>query len=146
MRPLKRDGKLFYLLLSVNTLIGVLILSGPVTGHAQEFWATDEGLEITGLILDETKTKPGHDFYDYFNTYWKEVKGLNYTITIKELPDTTRGSFIFVNVNDTAVYRQRLNPRPDVIEEAAKRAVNRANYYLLRKMATQKRLEEEFQY
>ena len=138
--------RVFYFTLTLATLFGVVAVGGPATGHAEEFWASDEGLEITGLILDETKTKPGHDFYDYFNTHWQEVKGLDYSIAIQELPDTQRLSFLNIQVNGTTVFRARLNPRPDIVEETAKQAVSQVNYYLMRKKITQKRLEEEFQY
>lgn len=109
--------------------------------------ATDEGLGISRLILDETKTKSGRDFYEFFTTYWQEVKGLDYTIIISELPPSiTRGSFIFVKVDDTMVYQKRLNPRPDIIEQEARQAVSRVGAYMLRRLTTQQQLEEEFQY
>ena len=34
-----------------------LVLYGPVSGWAQGLDATDEGLEITGLILDEIENR-----------------------------------------------------------------------------------------
>ena len=136
----------FYLPFLAYTLFVVLMAARPVVSHAQAGWATDEGLEISGLVLDSTKTKPGRDFYEYFNSFWKEIPGLQYSITIKELPDATRGSFLFVDVDETTVFAQRLNPRPDLIEEAAQQAVNRVRYHLARRQATQQHLEEEFQY
>jgi len=123
-----------------------LVLYGPVSGWAQGLDATDEGLEITGLILDETKTKPGRDFYEYFSTFWQEVKGLHYTITISELPDATRGTFVSLKVNDTLVYRRRLNPQPEVVEQEARRAVSAAKTYMYKQLTAKKQLEEEFQY
>lgn len=122
------------------------VLCGPVSGWSQGSDATDEGLEITGLILDETKTKPGRDFYEYFSTFWQEVKGLQYTITISELPDATRGTFVSLTVNDTLVYRRRLNPQPEVIEQEARRAVSAAKIYMYKQLTAEKQLEEEFQY
>jgi len=123
-----------------------LVLCGPVSGWAQGLDATDEGLEITGLVLDETKTKPGRDFYEYFNTYWQEVEGLYYTITVGELPDATRGSFVFVKVDDVIVYQNRLNPQPDFIEQEARRAVSGVSGYMIQQLTAQQQLEKEFQY
>jgi curli production assembly/transport component CsgE len=141
-----RSYRLFCFI-SVNcALIGMLIGFTPVGSGAQEMDATDEGLEISGLVLDETKTKPGRDFYEYFTTYWREVKGLQYTITVSELPDATRGSFVFVKVNDTMVYQKRLNPRPDLIENAAKQAVRQVGLHMFKKLTAQQQLEEEFQF
>ncbi len=122
------------------------VLCGPVSGWAQGPDATDEGLGITGLVLDETKTKPGRDFYEYFNSYWQEVEGLQYTITVSELPDATRGSFVFVKVDDVIVYQNRLNPQPDFIEQEARRAVSGVSAYMLKRLTTQRQLEKEFQY
>jgi curli production assembly/transport component CsgE len=116
------------------------------SGQAQEGYATDEGLEIPGLILDETKTKQGRDFFEIFNLGWEEIEGLNYVISIVEFPDSRRGSFIIVNVDDNRVFMERLNPQPTMVEESAQRAVQRVGIYLLQKMVAQQNLEKEFQY
>ena len=113
---------------------------------AQEGMATDEGLEITGLILDETKTHGGREFFESFSKRWKEVKGLDYTITIAERPDRGRGSTIMVSVGDTRVYRKRLNPRWEWIEDESKTAVRRVNIYLFQRLTMQQQLEKEFQF
>ena len=132
---------------AVPLLICILgVLCSPVLGWAQESDATDEGLGITGLVLDETKTKPGRDFYEYFNSYWQEVEGLQYTITVSELPDATRGSFVFVKVDDVIVYQNRLNPQPDFIEQEARRAVSGVSGYMLKQLTARQQLEKEFQY
>ncbi len=115
----------------------VLLLAPAAQGQM----ATDEGLGITGLILDETKTKGGHDFYDFFTINWNAVKGVEYTLHITEQPDRARGSFIKVLINDRQVFFQRLNPRTDAIEEAAKRAVQRTRYILVRRLLTKNELE-----
>lgn len=142
----EKISRFFYLILIVATLCGAFLLSNTAPCQAQNQDATDEGLEISGLVLDETKTKPGRDFYEYFTIYWQEVKGLHYTITVSELPDATRGTFIFVRVNDTMVYRQRLNPRPDIIENAAKQAVGQVGLHLFKQLIVQQNLEEEFKF
>ncbi len=103
--------------------------------------ATDEGLEITGLVLDETKTKGGHEFYEFFTVNWNTVRGVEYTIHIGEQPDLGRGSSIKVLIDDTQVFFQRLNPRTDVIEEAAKKAVQVVRLILARRLLTRKELD-----
>lgn len=116
-----------------------LVLFCAPAAHGQ--MASDEGLEITGLVLDETKTKGGHDFYDFFTVNWRAVKGIDYTIHIAEQPDRSRGSFIKVLINDRQVYFQRLNPRTDAIEEAAKLAVQRTRYILVKRLFTSNELD-----
>ena len=120
-----------------------LVLSMATPGQAQED-ATDEGLGIPGLILDETKTKQGRDFFEYFNLRWQEVEGLSYTIEIIELPDRRRGSFISVKVDENRVFMERLNPT--MVEESAQRAVRRVGGYLIQKLIAQENLEQEFQF
>ncbi len=116
-----------------------LVLFQVPAAHGQ--MASDEGLEITGLVLDETKTKGGHDFYDFFTVNWRAVKGIQYTIHIAEQPDRSRGSFIKVLINEKQVYFRRLNPRTDAIEEAAKLAVQRTRYILVKRLFTSNELD-----
>ncbi len=113
---------------------------------AQEGMATDEGLELTGLILDETKTRAGREFFESFSNRWREFRGLDYTITIMERPDAARGSFIMVSVDDTRVYLKRMIPRWEWIEEESQTAVRYVSGYLLQRLTTQKQLEKEFQF
>lgn len=81
---------------SYKVLLIVLIVGGDYsliagkTALAEEM-ATDEGLEITGLVMDESKTKMGRDFFEVFNTHWREIAGIDYTIKVSEFPDGRRG-------------------------------------------------------
>ena len=113
---------------------------------AQQGMATDEGLEITGLILDETKTRGGREFFESFSNRWHAVRGLDYTITIMERPDGARGSTIMVSVDDTRVYLKRMVPRWEWIEKESQTAVRYVSGYLLQRLTTQKELEKEFQF
>jgi len=117
------------------------VLYDPVTGWTQGPDASDKGLEITGLVLNETKTKGGNDFFDAFNSYFQQVEGLSYSITVSELPSRGRGSVVSVSVNDTLVYQNFLNPQAEVIEEEAKRATQFSIQFLLQNLNVQKELE-----
>jgi curli production assembly/transport component CsgE len=128
----------------MGTLFLVLLIAAP--GQAQEGYAADEGLEIPGLILDGTKTRQGRDFFEIFNLGWEDIEGLNYVISIDEFPDSRRGSFIVVKVDDNRVFLERLNPLPTMVEESAQRAVQSVGVHLLQKMIAQQNLEKEFQY
>jgi len=51
-----------------------------------------DNLEIDGLIIDETRSKIGRDFYDMFYHRWIAPNAAsNYSILIKELPSRGRG-------------------------------------------------------
>jgi len=81
-------------------------------------------LEIDGMIHDETRSKAGRDFYDVFYTYWQNPpEASNFSIRIYEQPSPSLGTIIYVQVNDVETFRMRLQPRYDIIEEAAQFAV-----------------------
>jgi len=104
----------------------------------------DYQLEIDGLIIDETKTKIGRDFYDVFFTTWQrpqEIKG--YTIYIYEMAHPRFGSWIWVDVDETTVYQNVLRPRYDVIEEAAQSSVIATLQFLYRFDQDQRQLSGE---
>ncbi len=103
---------------------------------------SDEWLGITGLIVDETMTKAGRDFYEYFSTYWQPIRGMDYTIYIEERADVIRGSQFWVKVDDDVVHQFRLSPRQGQIEELAGYTVSRVYGYLMQRLTVKKQLEE----
>lgn len=88
-------------------------------------------LEIDGLIVDQTITKMGKDFYDMFFTGWNAPpKAKNYTITIREMILPGMGTQISLWINDTEVFKNRVQPRYDYIEALAQYAVSVVYQYL----------------
>lgn len=88
-------------------------------------------LEIDGMVIDETRSKVGRDFYDVFYQHWEPPSNASrYTITISELPAPGLGTVIYVKVNDTETFRYRLQPRYDFIQEAGRYAVSLTYQYL----------------
>jgi len=108
--------------------------------------AQDEGLGISGLLIDDTRTRQGHEFFDVFSVRFQQVEGLPYTISINEFTDGRRGSFIVVKVDDNQVFMERLNPLQEFVEASAQRAVARVAAYLIQKIVLQQNLEEEMLY
>ena len=87
--------------------------------------------EVNGLIVDETITKVGQDFYEVFYSQWAPPESeLTYTISIKELPLPGRGSQITVHLNNTEIFTQPIPPRYEVVESLAEYAVNKATQYV----------------
>lgn len=81
-------------------------------------------IELDGLVLDETRSKIGRDFYDIFYQQWQAPSNSsNYTITISEQPTPTLGSLITVRINDQQVFQYRLQPRYEIIKQVAEYAV-----------------------
>lgn len=88
-------------------------------------------LEVDGLIVDETITKVGRDFYEAFHNKWEPpMFAKNFTILIKEFPTRGNGAFVQILVNDELIFEQHLQPRHDIIEELAGYGVAIAAEYL----------------
>ncbi|WP_346858111.1 CsgE family curli-type amyloid fiber assembly protein [uncultured Draconibacterium sp.] len=93
--------------------------------------SSDADIEIDGLLFDETKTKSGRDFYDFFYTAWEAPQGArNYFIYISEKPYRLSTTMIEVKINETLVFQSFLQPRNDIVEQLAQQAVVRTQVYL----------------
>jgi len=104
----------------------------------------DDALEIDGLVIDETKTKIGRDFYDLFYSLWEAPQGTKgYTIYIYERALPQSGSWVWITVNETMVYQNVLRPRYDVIEEASRMGIDATKYFLYRMNQDQRQLSGE---
>lgn len=83
---------------------------------------TDESeiFELKGLTIDDTKTKIGKDFYDYFYLeYSKLPEKSTSSITISELPTNGRNSQISVEIDDKTINSFISNPNEDYLKEQA---------------------------
>ena len=94
--------------------------------------SSDPDLEIDGLLIDETKTKSGRDFYEYFYKDWTPPVGVkNYMIFISERPYRLNNTLIEIKINETLVFQQFLQRRDEFVENLAKEAAQRVYIYLL---------------
>lgn len=88
-------------------------------------------LEIDGLLFDETKTKSGRDFYDYFYSAWEAPPDArNYSIFIQEKPYRLTTTMIEIKINETIVFQSFLQPRQEIVELLAEQAVLQTYRYL----------------
>jgi len=89
--------------------------------------------EISGLIIEETMTRIGYEFYENFFILWEASEGIkDYNIFINERAGPW-GSWVWIEigrVDRKKVWEQVLRPRSEEIEEAAKKAVEAAKEYL----------------
>ncbi|WP_367730791.1 CsgE family curli-type amyloid fiber assembly protein [Gracilimonas aurantiaca] len=92
---------------------------------------TDPGLEIDGLIIDETRSKMGKDFFDVFYQQWiAPENALNFTITIQERPMPGLGTIVSVKVNDQNTFQTRLQPKYELIQQYGWQAVVATHQHL----------------
>ena len=92
-----------------------------------------DALEIDGLILDETRSKIGRDFYELFYNRWNPPSGVrDFLITIRELPSRGLGARVSIEVNENVVLHRFLQPRNGLIEEEANFTISYIKSYLTR--------------
>ena len=113
---------------------------GIETSCAQDMEAASSAeasiTEINGLVVDETITKVGRDFYEVFYSKWEAPRSdaspgqQSYTIFIKELPQMGQGSLVSVYMDETELFSQPVQPRYDVIEAVAEYAVALVSSYV----------------
>ena len=79
--------------------------------------AANLDVEIDGIIIDQSITKVGRDFYDLFYSLWVAPRNAkNFTITIKEMVLPGLATQIVVLVNDNEVFKQKVQPRYEILE------------------------------
>lgn len=104
-------------------------------------------LTITGLILDQTKTKAGRDFYEAFSLAWEFPSGMeDKNIIITELTDPRWGSQIQIYVEDVLVYATILKPRLEDIEEKVDEAIDAVLRYFIWQAEKERALQEELKF
>ena len=104
-----------------------------------------DDFEIQGLIIDETRTKLGRDFYEIFFRKWipPQNAGDDFIIKIKELPSFGRFARVTVEVSDHKLSERSLNPRIDIIELQANASIREARNYLSARSRLSSDLENE---
>jgi len=91
----------------------------------------DVEIEIDGLLVDDTKTKAGKDFYDLFYNEWEApADAKNYSITVSEKPFRLTSTLIVISINDDIVYQAILQPRQDLLEAQAEEGIAITHDYL----------------
>ena len=104
------------------------VTSDSAAGQARrQFKAT----EIDGLVMDQTISKFGHDFYDEFYTHWEVPPGVtDFTIVVREKPSRGTSTLISLEVNDNELLELPLQPKAEVVEELAAYALAVARSFL----------------
>lgn len=79
---------------------------------------------LRGIVIEDTKTKPGRDFYvDFYSNY--RLKGINgkEVVKIKEQFSFGINTIMEVSVGDRVVYRFFLQPTRDFIQKQSAQAI-----------------------
>jgi curli production assembly/transport component CsgE len=85
--------------------------------------ATSE-VEIGGLLLDNTKSRLGHDFYYEFSQLWRDIpntEGINVQIIEQIVPRA--GTRLSLRMNDRIIYVTHFGRRQSSVKKKVEQAI-----------------------
>lgn len=114
------------------------------------------------LLLDDTRTKNGRDFYEFFYQGWLSVQtdttvisptafsdiGEELNVSVDEQPapgGIGTSTVVSISVNDVMIYQQFLQPRLGVIELMAEDAIGALTQYIQNYQEFQRQLGSDDQ-
>ncbi|WP_299115018.1 CsgE family curli-type amyloid fiber assembly protein [uncultured Winogradskyella sp.] len=92
----------------------------------------DDYVGLRGIVVENTKTKPGRDFYiDFYSNY--RLKGINgkEVVKITEQFSFGRSTIMEVSVGNTIVHRFFVQPTRDFIEQQSRIAIINVTRYFI---------------
>ncbi|MEJ6475607.1 CsgE family curli-type amyloid fiber assembly protein [Pseudoalteromonas piscicida] len=102
----------------IRTLLLSILFIATISPSAQE------DVEIDGLVIDQSISRFGHQFYFQFSQLWRDVPntaGIN--ITVKETVLPRAGTRLEVLMNSRAVYATAMGRRGGSIDERVETAI-----------------------
>ncbi len=103
-----------------------------------------EEIGIDGLIIDETRSKMAHDFYDLFYRKWIPPQGVtDFIIYVREVPSRGRISRVAMAVNDDIILQRNLSPRYDLLEQQVNLAIRVLTNHLKKKESVKDQMGNE---
>ena len=90
----------------------------------------DQGFVLRGLVIEETKTRPGRDFYQMFYTEYtnKNINGEK-IVTIKEELTIGNNTKLEVYVDDKKILEFFVRPQNEYLKAYSNEAIRRVNIY-----------------
>jgi curli production assembly/transport component CsgE len=109
---------------------------------AKEKEAVRQSAALKNLVMDNTLSKMGQDFYEYFYEQWDPPEtDRHFTVYIEEKPSPGMGNMVMIKINYDKVFQSRLTPRRDMIEKIAQQAVSRSENYIANYQQIKQQLE-----
>lgn len=111
---------------------------------SKEALEVNDGLELSGIVVDETKTKPGKDFYDFFYTSYS-LNGINgnKVVGVYETLSFGRSTIIQIKIEDNLIHEFLGKPDLEYLEQMSKVAIRRVFKYF---QDQKKQKKDIFQY
>lgn len=90
----------------------------------------DDGIEIKGIVVEETKTKPGKDFYEFFyNAYNQNQINGSKVVGVFEQLSFGRSTIIQVKIDDQLIHEFLAKPDIEYLEEMSDIAIRKVFIY-----------------
>lgn len=104
--------------------------------------AVSQGAALRNLVMDNTLSKMGQDFYEYFYEQWDPPETeRHFTVYIEEKPSPGMGNMVMIKINYDKVFQSRLTPRQEMIKKMAQQAVSRSENYIANYQQIKQQLE-----
>ena len=93
--------------------------------------APQDGIIMDGLVVENTLTKAGRDFYKYFySEYYNRGLKTKKNIVIEEVPGRMRSTKISVKIDDQLLWQFFSQPKKSFLQNMASTALDRCIAYL----------------
>ncbi len=104
--------------------LGLLLccLLSPLQAEEQQSAQARSEAELSGLIIDNTISRFGHDFHRYLSFQLQDAEELENDLVVRERPSARWGSLVWVEYGPRTVYRRFLQPNMTEIEAIAEDA------------------------
>lgn len=115
-----------------KALLAVMIALGILHGAAVQASARDA--EINGLVIDQTQTRVGAEFYRLFTLFWELPRieeNPRVSIMVVERASAQWGFWILILVNDNVAFQSVMKPQPDDIERDVRMAVSAVQQHIV---------------
>jgi curli production assembly/transport component CsgE len=99
---------------------------------------------LNNLVIDNTLSKIGRDFYQFFYDNWDPPQtDQQFIIYIDEMPSPGMGNMVMIRINHDKIYTGRLFPKQEALEATAMQAVQQTLSYVANYDEIRKQLEGE---
>ena len=80
--------------------------------------------QFDGIVIDQTITRPGKDFYQLFATNWRDQPlSERYTVSVREQPSARFGSQVFIVFGNRRIFQGQISPNRHQIRMLSEAAV-----------------------
>ncbi len=107
-----------------------IVLAPNEDSDVRTEFAASDGVELRGIVLEDTKTKPGRDFYrEYISAYQRlQINGPK-VVTVKEVLAIANNTKIEVIIDNEVIMEFFVRPQNDYISGMAEAAIGRSIAY-----------------